>query len=83
VEVELTNRAIKQYGKLNEPDLNRITKAIDGLEEEPPVGDIVKLTDKNNKYRLRVGGYRVLYKKTDGRIVVTGIELRGQAYKKR
>jgi mRNA-degrading endonuclease RelE of RelBE toxin-antitoxin system len=37
----LTNTALKQYERLNEPMLSRITDAIDGLEKEPPEGDII------------------------------------------
>ena len=81
MEIELTNKAVKQYECLSEPELSRITAAINGLELEPPVGNIVKLTDKEGEYRLRTGNYRIIYKKTDDCIVITKIAQRGQAYK--
>ncbi|GHU47706.1 hypothetical protein FACS1894200_03520 [Spirochaetia bacterium] len=80
MEITLNNTAVKQYQRLNEPDLTRITNAIDKLENEPPGGDIIKLTDRND-YRLRVGGYRILYRIENNEINITHIELRGGAYK--
>jgi mRNA interferase RelE/StbE len=80
MEIELTNTAIKQYKRLNEPALSRITVAINKLELEPPQGDIKKLTDRND-YRLRVGGYRIFFRIEENDILVTNIVLRGQAYK--
>jgi len=80
--IELTNEAVRQYERLKEPALSRITEAINGLEVEPPIGDIIKLTDTKNKYRMRVGSYRVLYeKKLDNLILIYKIVRRGQAYK--
>lgn len=80
MEVVFENNAVKQYERLNEPDLTRITNAIDKLENEPPQGDIKKLTDRED-YRLRVGGYRVLYHIENETIIVSKIDQRGQAYK--
>ena len=80
--IELTNEAVRQYKRLKEPVLSRITEAIDGLEIEPPIGDIIKLTDMKNKYRMRIGDYRILYeKKLDNLILIHRIIRRGQAYK--
>ena len=79
----LTNTAIKQYERLNEPTLSRITDAIDGLEKEPPEGDIVPLAGKPGNFRLTVGGIRVLYRIENNRILVTNIVPRGQAYTKK
>jgi len=82
MDIELTNEAVRQYKKLKEPALSKVTEAIDGLEIEPPRGDIIKLTDKVNKYRMRTGDYRILYeKKTDNLILIHKIARRGQAYK--
>jgi mRNA interferase RelE/StbE len=80
MEIELTGTAIKQYRRLNEPALSRITDAIDKLEFDPPKGDIKKLTDRS-EYRLRVGGYRIFFKREENDILITNIVLRGQAYK--
>jgi len=76
----LTNTALKQYERLNEPMLSRITDAIDGLEKEPPEGDIIPLTGKSGNFRLTVGGFRVLYRIENDTILVTNIVSREQAY---
>jgi mRNA interferase RelE/StbE len=81
MEVTLTNNAVKQYSRLNEPMLSRITKAIDGLEKEPPEGDIKELTDSPGVFRLRVGGYRILYTAENNYIDIFKIAQRGQSYK--
>jgi len=79
----LTNTALKQYERLNEPMLSRISDAIDGLEKEPPEGNIKPLTGKPGNYRLTVGGIRVLYRIENNTILVTNIVPRGQAYTKK
>jgi mRNA interferase RelE/StbE len=61
--------------------LSRITKAIDGLEKEPPEGDIKELTDDPGVFRLRVGGYRILYTGGNNYIDIFKIARRGQSYK--
>ena len=79
--VELTNEAVRQYKRLNEPALSRINDAIDKLELEPSEGDIIKLTDKENEYRLRIGSHRIIFKKEVDCILISRIVLRGQSYK--
>jgi mRNA interferase RelE/StbE len=67
---------------MNEPDKGYIKAALAGLEKNPPVGDIKPLTGQKG-YRLRVGHYRILFHIEENVIVVTNIEPRGQAYKKK
>ena len=81
MDVYLTNTAVKQYRRLNEPTLSRITDAIEGLEKEPPEGDIKELTDNPGVFRLRVGAYRILYTVQDNYIDIFKIARRGQSYK--
>ena len=76
----LTNTALMQYERLNEPMLSRITDAIDGLERKPPQGDIKELTDRPGVFRLRVGGYRILYRVEADYIDIFKIARRGQSY---
>ena len=78
-----TRTAEKQYDRLNEPILGRINDAIDGLEKEPPEGDIVPLAGKPGNFRLTVGGLRVLFRIENNMILVTNIVPRGQAYTKK
>jgi mRNA interferase RelE/StbE len=63
--------------------LSRITDAIDGLEKEPPEGDIIPLTGKRGNFRLTVGGIRILFRIENNIILVTNIVPRGQAYTKK
>jgi len=83
MDVYLTKTALKQYERLNEPLLSRITEAIDGLEKEPPEGDIIPLTDYPGNFRLTIGGIRILYRIESNKILVTNIVPRGQAYTKK
>lgn len=83
MDVFLTNTALKQYERVNEPMLSRITDAIDRLEKEPPEGNIIPLTGKPGNFRLTVGGIRVLYRIESNIILVTNIVPRGQAYTKK
>jgi mRNA interferase RelE/StbE len=83
MQVELTSGAVKQYERLNEPMLNRITSAIDGLEKEPPEGDIKELKGRPGVFRLRVGGYRILYTVETNYINIFKIAPRGQVYKEK
>lgn len=78
----LSQQAAKYLKRLNEPEKSRIIKALEKLELEPPEGDIKNLSGKDG-YRLRVGGYRVLFGIKSDIIVITDIAPRGQAYKGR
>jgi mRNA interferase RelE/StbE len=78
--VLLSKKARSQYSKLNEPIKGRVKNSLQQLSYEPPQGNIKKLAGRDG-YRLRIGDYRVLYKLRDGKIVVTNIEPRGDAYK--
>jgi mRNA-degrading endonuclease RelE of RelBE toxin-antitoxin system len=81
MKVTLTNTAVKQYRRLNEPMLSQINNAIDNLEKEPPEGDIIPLSGKPGVFRLRVGGCRILYTVEDNYIDIFKIARRGQSYK--
>ena len=64
----------------------RIRDAIDGLTQTPPRGDIKPMEGKpSGRYRLRVGGYRVVYRyDNDGVMTVLfilDVGPRGDIYK--
>ncbi|MDR2803060.1 MAG: type II toxin-antitoxin system RelE/ParE family toxin [Treponema sp.] len=61
--------------------LSRITAAINGLEKEPAEGYIKELTNGPSVFRLRVGGWRILYTTGGGCIDIFKIAPRGQVYK--
>jgi len=81
--VRLHPVAAKYLEKLPEPYKGRIKKAIEGLEKEPPEGDIRPLSGQSGHWRLKVDGYRALYHIEKETVFVTHIEPRGQAYKKK
>ena len=82
MEVDLHREAVKYLDRLPEPAKSRIRDAISGLEEEPPEGDI-KPYAGTGMFRLKVGGYRILFRYRENDILVTHIESRGQAYSKK
>ncbi len=77
----LSPQAAKYLKRLNEPDKSRIIKALNKLELDPPQGDIKSLSGEEG-YRLRVGGYRVLFGIKLNTIVITNIAPRGDVYKR-
>jgi len=83
MKVLLHRDADKYLNRLNEADRDRINDAIDGLEEEPPQGDITPIAGEPGRFRTRVGSYRLLWRIKDSHILVTHIDPRGQAYKKK
>ena len=78
--VVLKPSVAKYLSRLNEPNKSRIKNALIKLSNEPPQGDIKSLEGRDG-YRLRVGGYRVLFDVIEQEIVVYDIGLRGQIYK--
>jgi mRNA interferase RelE/StbE len=83
MEVFLHHAAQKYFDRLNKPDRDRIKEALKNLEKEPPEGDIRPYEGSHGIWRLKVGGYRVLYKIEKDVILATHIEPRGQAYTKK
>jgi mRNA interferase RelE/StbE len=81
VDVLLSRKAQKFIDGLNDPVKSRIIDALEKLQQEPPEGDIKPLYGDGG-FRLRVGGYRILFSKTQDNLVVAEIGSRGQIYKK-
>ena len=81
MKVVLEKRAAKYLESLDENIRRRIIEALKKLQKVPPSGDIVKLQGQETAYRLRVGGYRVLFKDKITCLAVYKIAPRGQAYK--
>jgi mRNA interferase RelE/StbE len=53
--------ALKFLEKQSPDTQNRIKNGLKGLVNNPPLGDIKKLTNRE-LYRLRIGSFRVLFK---------------------
>jgi len=84
--LEIKNTAKKYIARMPEPQKAAVIQAIEGLKAEPPEGDIVPLEGQKNrqeKWRLRVGGHRVLFKIQGDTVFVTHVVPRGQAYTKK
>ncbi len=69
-QVEFTSRAFKQLEKLSKDLQQRIKNKIYELAENPRSTGVVKL-ENSDRYRIRVGSYRVLYEIEDNLLIVT------------
>ncbi|MBR0408358.1 MAG: type II toxin-antitoxin system RelE/ParE family toxin [Clostridia bacterium] len=82
---EFKKAAMKYLAKLDRETQKSILTAIQGLSQFPPLGDLKRLSGEKGKYRLRVGGYRVIFSYgKDGEIIIILIEEigpRGDIYK--
>ncbi len=86
MQIEYSKKAAKYISGLDRPTKQRIQKAIEGLTEEPPRGDIKALQGyTDGMRRLRVGKYRIIYKiMENGEIrvlYIVNIDSRGDVYK--
>ena len=80
MKVELSPKAAKYLERLNNPLKGRIIEALRKPALEPVQGDIKSLAGRDG-YRLRMGGYRILFDLMEDHIIVHDIAPRGQAYK--
>jgi len=67
--IEIKKSASKEIAKLPKAILSRVLEKIRLLENEPrPTG--CKKLSADEKYRIRVGSYRVLYEIVDDKLIV-------------
>lgn len=80
--IEYTGKAHKQLMAIAEPHRSRIVQAIDALAVQPRGQGTVKLAGQDDLYRIRVGGYRVIYAIRDRvvTVTVTSVGTRGSIY---
>ena len=86
MDIQYSKTAVKYINSLDKPTKQRIKLAIEGLTEQPPKGDIKTLQGfKDNRKRLRVGKYRIIYNYLpNGKITILyiiNIDSRGDIYK--
>ncbi len=81
MQIKLSKQAVKQLDKMDDATAKRVLDAIRGLSEVPPKGDIKPLRGFKQKYRLRVGSYRILYGLVKNEIHIADIGSRGDIYK--
>ena len=84
--IEYSKKAVKYINTLDRPTKQRIKQAIEGLTEIPPKGDIKTLQGfSDNRKRLRVGKYRIIYNYLpNGEIdilYIYNVDSRGDIYK--
>jgi mRNA interferase RelE/StbE len=78
-------RAVRQLRSLPQPAALTILRALTPLGDDPRRSDagIKKLAGYEDRYRLRVGDYRVIYEVVDGQLVilVVGVGHRREVYR--
>ena len=73
--VEYSQKARKGLKKLPKQARKQIIDAINKLAAEHPTSDVEKLKTYQDSWRLRVGEYRVIFKKERERTVILVIEI--------
>ena len=86
MQIEFTKAAVKALSRMDKHQRMRIRDAIEGLTLKPPKGDIKPMQgNPSGRFRLRVGGYRVIYTyRQDGTMEILSIldiGARGDIYK--
>ena len=83
--IEFTRSSYKELGRIHRDYGELIVKKIEKLSENPRPMQSIKLSGngKANKYRLRIGDYRIIYEIDDKSKLVTifGIKHRREAYR--
>ncbi len=73
-ELEIKKSAQKELEKLPKKDIQVIVEKINGLRKNPRGPKSIKLSG-DEKYRLRVGNYRVLYEIVDKILMIYVIKI--------
>lgn len=68
--IEFKPMAKRQLAKLNNAIVRRLRVKIDALAENPRPHGYIKLKGFENRYRIRVGEYRVIYEIHDDVLLV-------------
>ena len=82
-QVEWAKQALKAFSRLDKPTQKRILVAVDELAGTSR-GDVRRFEgSRERSYRLRVGGWRVLFSYLDdGTLLIQRVRPRGDAYKR-
>lgn len=80
--IEIKRSAFKEIHKLPQSDLKRVLAQIEVLADNPRPMDCQKLSAQE-KYRVRVGDYRILYSIEDDVLIVFIVKVahRREAYR--
>lgn len=85
MKIKYSKKSLKFLAKQERTVVLRITSAIEKLTYKPPQGDIKFLQGYEDKMRLRVGSYRIIYWYSDENgleiVYIDEIGNRGDIYK--
>ncbi len=73
--IDFTRRSRRQFLKLPAQIQHRIQPHIDALETEPRPSGCIKLKRFSDRYRIRVGAYRIIYEIQDEILVILVVEI--------
>ena len=78
-------RAVRQLRAIPQPAALTILRALTALGDDPrrPDAQVKKLAGYEDRYRLRVGDYRIIYEVMDGQLVIliVGVGHRREIYR--
>ena len=74
-QIEFTGSAARALSKFNETLQSRIAAKIDALANQPRPPGVEKLHGHRNRYRLRVGDYRIIYEIQDRILLVQIVDI--------
>ena len=81
MKINIRKSAIKDLQKINSIDKKKIHSKILELKNFPNTSNIKKLTKFEPAYRLRIGGYRVLFDVSESTIEIGRVFHRKDSYK--
>ncbi len=67
--IEIKKSAVKEFSSIPSGDLKRIIQKIKNLADNPRPPGCKKLSGEE-KYRIRVGNYRILYFIDEGKLII-------------
>jgi len=80
--IEIRASALREMKRFPKDVLKRIDACINSLADNPRPHGVKKLTDYRDRYRVRVGDYRIIYEIQDDvlLVVVVRVSHRREAY---
>jgi len=73
--IEFVRQASKQFKSLSKQDQKRVKAKVDTLVTEPRPNGVVKLSGKDNLYRVHAGNYRIIYNIQDNKLLVLVVKI--------
>lgn len=74
-QIQIEKSALKELSKLEKRTREKIRAKIDDLAENPRPHGYKKLVDESGIYRIKVGGYRILYDVFDNVLTINVISI--------